>query len=149
MDLFYRLKPNFSEIDAMNVVHHSRHFIWFENARFAFLENILKLSRSDFAKLGVTMPVIEANCHYKNMILFEHQILIETKMYYSKVGRFAFKYWIYCNDENTQYAAEGSTKHVFVASDTKKMVISTPPLLIERINKAKVLYPNLFLSYEN
>ncbi|MDR0506821.1 MAG: acyl-CoA thioesterase [Dysgonamonadaceae bacterium] len=149
MDLFYCFKPNFSDIDAMNVVHHSRHFIWFENARFVFLENIIKMNRSDFAQLGVAMPVIEANCCYKNMILFEHKIRIETKMYYSKVGRFAFKYRMYCNDENTQYVAEGYTKHVFVSSDTKKLIISIPPLLIEKINMAKALYPNLFLPYEN
>jgi len=110
----YKFKPRFSDIDRYGIAHHSRYFYWFEEARFFWLNEILKASTEDQLKLYA--PISNLSAEYKKPVLFEQDYVILCAV---TIGDFKptveFKYKIMSIDENTLYST-GHTEHVFTNS---------------------------------
>ena len=56
-----RLTVRYAETDMMGVVHHSRYYPWFEQARTDFIKET-GLTYSDMERMGILLPLIETGC---------------------------------------------------------------------------------------
>lgn len=128
----YDFQPAFSDIDSYNCAHHSKFFVWFENARIAFLNEKLELS-SDFI-LKYKFPVVDLSCKFYRPIIFGKQYSIEVLVEVDDdVPIFRFKYRITGYQSRMLYA-KGTTSHI-ISNDRKSICEVIPEELLHRINK--------------
>ncbi|NLM50039.1 MAG: acyl-CoA thioesterase [Clostridiaceae bacterium] len=102
----------YCETDKMGVVHHSRYFPYFEEARCAFLENV-GANYSDIENAGIMLPVIESYCKYHKGAKFGDRLVIKTKIAGLSPIKIKFGYNIL---KDGDLICEGFTTHCFVDS---------------------------------
>jgi len=142
------IKPRFSEIDALSIVHHSRYIPWVEEANFNFVENILKISRRELFEMNMYNPIKKVECTYKNHITWEDKVLIKTHMYYSNFAYFIMQNKLCCYTNPKKIFAQ--TKVQILITDKKlKLNLLAPDFFINRIKKAQIKYPQYFTKIEN
>lgn len=129
------IEPRFSEVDMMKVVHHSKYIIWFEEARFKFLKNVLDISISELRELDLLMPVIECYSNYKKPVFWDMPVIIDTKLEISNKANFNFHYSVLAAD-NRKLCSVGRTMHVFIDHDFN-LKLNTPELFRKRIFKVR------------
>ncbi len=131
------IEPRFSEIDSMHVVHHSRYWIWFEEARFSFIQNVLGISLEKIKDSNLYMPVIFCECNYKHSIFWNDKIKIVLRLEFINYCIFKFQYEIFHYDQPNKIICTASTKQVFVDSNYN-LKIKVPDYIVDSIQKAKV-----------
>lgn len=125
----YERNVYYYETDKMSVVHHSNYIRWFEEARVNFMEKVgypYDLMESQ----GIMLPVLSAQCSYKNSVRFGDTILI-----YAAISKFnGFKMEVQykiCDKKTGELRSTGSTTHCFTDMSMKPL----------RIKKS---YPKIF-----
>ena len=96
----------------MGVVYHANYFVWFEVGRTDLLRSAGWTYR-DMEKDGVSLPVIEAHCEYKQPARYDDDLEIRTAGTLLSPARVAFTYEIVRPIDN-QTVAAGRTVHVAV-----------------------------------
>jgi acyl-CoA thioester hydrolase len=94
------IKIQFSDIDMMHVVHHSKYWIWFEESRFNFIKEILGISINDIITSNILIPLIDCSCAYINAIKWNMQIKVITKLEFKKSPYIVFHYEVYEDSDN-------------------------------------------------
>lgn len=112
-------RVGYAETDAMAVVHHSNYLRWFEMGRVDMMRKI-GYPYSEMEKLGVWIPVISAECHYKAPAVFDDVVVIRTWM--EKMGG-ASIYMAYevIKKENGEVCVTGTTSHAITDPDMKPL----------------------------
>ncbi len=113
----YHTKVYYKDIDQMGVVYYSRYFEFFEKARTELLANI-GLIVTEIEKKGFFLPVVSANCEYKEGARFEDQIIISTKINNFSPARLKIIYKVFRNKDK-RLLAEGYTIHAFIGKEGK------------------------------
>jgi acyl-CoA thioester hydrolase len=72
-----QLRVRYAETDQMGVVYHSNYFPWFETARAESIRQ-LGFSYADMEKMGIIMPVIEAQCRYLRPAVYDDLLRIKV-----------------------------------------------------------------------
>src|ERR1700733_3764095 len=90
--LYYRVP--FSEIDAMNIVHHSNHARYLERGRIEFLR-LVDLDYVGIMKRGMHYPLTEMQLEFKKPLYFDNVLLVETSVSLLTRVRLNFAYKIY------------------------------------------------------
>lgn len=124
-----RLTVRYAETDMMGIVHHSRYYPWFEQARTDYFRSC-GMSYREMEKKGVMTPLTETHAHYLYGLTYEDEVLITCELTRLTVARCEFSYEVYKLPE-MKLMTTGKTVHGFVGSDF------TP------INLKK-LYPDVF-----
>ena len=113
----YHTKVYYKDIDQMGVVYYSRYFEFFEKARTELLANI-GLIVTEIEKKGFFLPVVSANCEYKEGARFEDQIIISTKINNFSPARLKIIYKVF-RKKDKRLLAEGHTILAFIGKEGK------------------------------
>ena len=109
------LRVRYAETDQMGVVHHANYFVWFEIGRTELLRT-LGWTYREMEASGVSLPVIEASCQYKQPVRYDDEVLIITTGTLTSAIRMTFTYELRTNGQSTA-AATGRTEHAAVGTD--------------------------------
>ena len=113
----YERTAHYYETDRMGIIHHSNYIRWFEETRIHYLEQA-GYPYSKMEKDGVMIPVLSAECTYKNAVRFDETVLIYLKITQFNGFKMTIEY-IVQGKENGDIKAIGKTRHFFVDSEFK------------------------------
>ena len=77
MSFIYERAINYYETDKMGVVHHSNYIRFLEEARCDYLK-ATNMPFESFEEKGITIPVLEVKCKYKQHVTFADTIVIKV-----------------------------------------------------------------------
>lgn len=146
-----RIQIKFSEIDMMNVVHHSKYWIWFEEARFNFIENVLGISINDIESSNILIPLIDCSCTYINAIKWSMQIKVIARLELKKSPYIIFHYEVYevYNDsDKIRLLCKSWTKHAFIDKEFK-LKLEIPVFFRKEIDKHSISKADAFFFSSN
>jgi acyl-CoA thioester hydrolase len=104
-----RVRVRYAETDQMGVVYHSNYFVWFEVGRTDLLRGNGWTYREMEAD-GVSLPVIEAHCAYKQPARYDDDLEIRTTGTLVSPVRVEFSYEV-VRPKDHQTVAIGRTVH--------------------------------------
>jgi acyl-CoA thioester hydrolase len=73
-----RVRVRYAETDRMGVVYYANYLVWFEVGRTDWLRETGWTYR-EMERDGVSLPVIEAQCEYRQPARYDEEIEIATK----------------------------------------------------------------------
>jgi len=88
---FTRLRVRYAETDRMGVVYYANYLVWFEVARTDWLRDT-GWSYREMESDGVSLPVIEAHCDYRQPARYDDQIDVRTQATLLSPIRIRFDY---------------------------------------------------------
>jgi acyl-CoA thioester hydrolase len=71
------LRVRYAETDAMGIVYYANYFVWFEVGRTDLLRNA-GWSYREMEAAGFALPVIEAQCEYRQSARYDDEVEIRT-----------------------------------------------------------------------
>ena len=107
-----RVRVRYAETDQMGVVYHSNYFVWFEVGRTDLLRSAGWTYREMEAD-GVSLPVIEAHCHYRQPAKYDDDLEIRTAGTLVSPVRVAFSYEV-VRPADSLTVATGRTVHASI-----------------------------------
>lgn len=134
MVIEYERVSFYYETDRMNVIHHSNYIRWFEEARIHYMEEV-GYSYAKMESEGIMMPVLSAECEYKNSVKFGDSVVIKTAISEFNGFKMTVQYLV-INKNTGKLCARGKTTHCFTDMEMK-------PTRIKRT------FPELFALYSN
>lgn len=103
------VRVRYAETDKMGVVYYANYFVWFEVARTDLLRS-LGWSYREMELAGVSLPVIDAECHYVKPARYDDELEIRTEGRLLSPIRMEFTYQVRLMAESA-IAASGKTVH--------------------------------------
>ena len=108
-----RLRVRYAETDRMGVVYYANYFVWFEVARTDWLRET-GWSYREMEADGVSLPVIEAHCDYRQPSHYDDDIEVRTRATLLSPVRVRFDYEVLRGDSlltvgHTVHAAVDAT----------------------------------------
>jgi acyl-CoA thioester hydrolase len=85
------LRVRYAETDRMGVVYYANYLVWFEVARTDWLRET-GWSYREMESAGVSLPVIEAHCQYRQPARYDDEIDIRTVASLISAVRIRFDY---------------------------------------------------------
>ncbi len=126
----------YSETDMMGIVHHSRYYPWFEQARTDFIKKT-GISYSDMEKMGIMLPLTETNCKYHYGLRYEDEIVVTCTIERLTVARVDFIYEVF-KLPDMQKMSEGRTKHGFIDREFRPINLKkTYPQLWDKLEQLR------------
>ncbi len=122
----YERKAFYYETDQMGIVHHSNYIRWMEEARIAYMEYV-GLPYKAVEEKHILIPVLEAQCEYKNYVRFDETVEIYPKVTFFNGIRMTLEYDI-VEKETGKLCACGRTRHCFTTPEMK-------PVSLKKTNK--------------
>ncbi len=124
----------YSETDMMGIVHHSRYYPWFEQARTDFIKTT-GITYSEMEKMGIMLPLTETNCKYLYGLTYEDEIIVTCTIERLTVARVNFVYEVFRLPEMKKMS-EGRTKHGFIDNEFRPVNLKKNyPQLWEKLEK--------------
>ena len=105
-----RLRVRYAETDRMGVVYYANYLVWFEVARTDWLRET-GWSYREMESAGVSLPVIEAHCQYRQPARYDDEIEIRTQARLISPVRIRFDYEVV---RDATVLASGHTVHAAV-----------------------------------
>jgi acyl-CoA thioester hydrolase len=102
----------FAETDAMGIVHHANHIIWFEEARSAFMR-AKGSSYAAFEADGFSLAVSEVQVRYLQPARYDQLITIRCQIEKMMSRKLRFYYTV-LEAETGNTLATGSTEHICI-----------------------------------
>ena len=87
------VRVRYAETDKMGIVYYANYFVWFEIGRTDLLRS-LGWSYREMEDSGIALPVIEAECQYRQSAHYDDELEIGTKGTLLSAVRIAFDYEI-------------------------------------------------------
>ena len=85
------IRPLFGDVDAMNVVYYSNYLKFFEQGR-AELMRISGRPYAELAEMGLHLPVTEAHLNYRQSVLYDQLVALDTHVAWVKKASLRFDY---------------------------------------------------------
>jgi acyl-CoA thioester hydrolase len=104
-----RIRVRYAETDRMGVVYYANYLVWFEVGRTEWLRETGWTYR-DMEQEGVSLPVIEAHCEYRQPARYDDEIDIRTRATLLTPVRLRFDYEVIRAGDGALTAA-GHTVH--------------------------------------
>jgi acyl-CoA thioester hydrolase len=111
------VRVRYAETDKMGVVYYANYFVWFEVARADLLRS-LGWSYREMEHDGVSLPVIEAHCEYRQPARYDDELEVRTEGQVLSPIRMEFRYEVRRRD-HTALSACGRTVHAAVDGNGK------------------------------
>lgn len=109
----------YAETDMMGIVHHSRYYPWFEQARTDFIKKT-GYTYSQLENMGILLPLTETQCRYHYGLKYEDEVIVTCRIDKLTVARIEFSYEVYKIPEMKKMS-EGRTKHGFIDRNFKAL----------------------------
>ena len=106
------VRVRYAETDKMGVVYHANYLVWFEVGRTDWLRQSGWTYR-EMEAAGVSLPVIEAHCEYRQPARYDDEIAIDARAVALTPVRLRFEYRLSRASDGT-LLAEGYTVHAAV-----------------------------------
>jgi len=117
----YEHHAKYYETDQMGIIHHSNYFRWMEEARLDLMEQ-LGWGYKLMEEKGIISPVLEINCKYKHMVLFNDIICINaTVKEYSGI-KLTIAYEM-TDKKSGKLRATGESKHCFLNKSKRPVLL--------------------------
>ncbi len=139
------INVRFSEVDSMQIAHNAAFYIWFEDGRFDFSFQVLKLSEKSL-NTDILLPVVKSSCKYLKHIRFGEKLLLNTYLYVGETAKIIFFYELY--NTNKELCAIGKTEHVFLKA-SGGIMLRIPPEVKELFDVAYKKNPKCFFLEAN
>ena len=107
-----KVRVRYAETDKMGVVYHANYFVWFEVGRTDLLRNN-GWTYKDMEAEGLSLPVIEAHCDYKQPARYDDELEIRVEGARISPARVAFKYEV-VRASDAQTLVIGHTVHAAI-----------------------------------
>ncbi len=123
------VRVRYPETDQMGVAHHSHFFVWFEIGR----TELMREAGCAYARLeesGISMPVVEATCRYRNPARYDDLVSVETRLERATRAGVRFGYRV-VRDADGRLLATGMSRHA--ATDRDGGLTRLPPELLDRL----------------
>jgi acyl-CoA thioester hydrolase len=107
----------YAETDAMGIVHHASHIVYFEEGR----SNYARQRGSDYAtfeKSGLYLTVAEASARYVKPATYGQRITVRCWIAEMKSRSLVFEYEI-VDAQTAEILVTGSSKHICITHDGK------------------------------
>ena len=128
-----RFTVRYSETDMMGIVHHSRYYPWFEQARTDYIKKT-GLTYSGLEKMGFMLPLTETQCKYLYGLTYEDDVLVTCCLEKLTVARVEFYYEVFKMPEMKK-VSEGRTKHGIVDRELRPInAKKTVPEIWEKLS---------------
>jgi acyl-CoA thioester hydrolase len=101
------VRVRYAETDRMGFVYYANYFVWFEVARTDWLRQTGWTYR-DMEREGVSLPVIEAHCEYRQPARYDDEIELRARATLLTPVRIRFDYDVVRDETVT---ATGHTIH--------------------------------------
>ena len=115
----YERKAFYYETDQMGIVHHSNYIRWMEEARIAYMAH-LGLPYAAVEARQVLIPVLSAQCEYKNYVRFDETVEIFPEVTYFNGIRMTIEYRMLARGSG-KLCALGKTIHCFTSPQMKPL----------------------------
>lgn len=112
-----RVRVRYAETDRMGVVYYANYLVWFEVGRAEWLRQAGWTYR-EMERDGISLPVIEAHCDYRQPARYDDEIEIATRGTLITPVRVRFDYEVSRAADST-IAAVGHTVHAAVDTGGK------------------------------
>jgi len=142
------IKPRFSEIDSLSIVHHSRFILWAEEANFNFVEKVLEISRKELFELGIYNPIQKLEFKYKNHVVWEDEVVVRTRMEYSQFAFFIMHNHICCRKNPKKTFAESKTRLLYTTKELDLRLL-VPEQFFLKIKEAEAKHPQFFINNDH
>ncbi len=109
------LRVRYAETDRMGVVYYANYFVWFEVARADVLR-ALGWTYREMEEAGVSLPVIDAECHYQRPARYDDEIEVRATGRLLSPVRVEFHYEVFVKGDSTPMAI-GHTVHAATDRD--------------------------------
>ncbi len=124
----------FADVDLMGVVHHSRYWTWFEEARFHFLSRILGVTPEEVQLQEIYTPLVSSSCTYGRAVRWGEEVVVAVRMEVDRGARFRFCHEVRTADGG-QRVASALTTHVFTDLQMR-LKLTVPPFYRDRLRAA-------------
>lgn len=129
IEYIYSFKVRFSDTDAYGVVHHSRYYCYFEEARYEFTNQYLNLFKGYPDANDLKFPVLSSSCEYRHALTYNlEDFYVKLKFRILDDCKIAFLYEIRKEGERRVYA-KGTTVHAILEHD--KLCLKIPECINE------------------
>jgi len=118
-----RVRVRYAETDRMGVVYYANYLVWFEVGRADWLRQTGWTYR-EMEHEGISLPVIEAQCEYRQPARYDDEIDIATKGTLMTPVRVRFDYELTRAGDDRSIAA-GHTVHAAVDADGRPCRLPT------------------------
>jgi len=122
-----RVRVRYADTDRMGIAYHANYLVWFEVGRTEWLREGGWTYR-EIEEGGVSLPVIEAHCEYRQPARYDDEIEIRTAATVLSHVRIRFDYEARLTREST-LAATGHTVHAALGVDGRPRRL--PPRVLE------------------
>ncbi|MGH9346000.1 MAG: acyl-CoA thioesterase [Vicinamibacterales bacterium] len=106
------VRVRYAETDRMGIVYYANYLVWFEVGRAEWLRET-GLTYREMETEGVSLPVIEAHCEYRQSARYDDELEIRTRATLLTPVRVRFDYDI-VRAHDQALAAAGYTVHAAV-----------------------------------
>jgi acyl-CoA thioester hydrolase len=110
-----RVRVRYADTDQMGVVYYANYLVWFEVGRTEWLRDA-GWNYREMEETGVSLPVIEAHCEYRQPARYDDEIEIRTTASVLTPARLRFDYRAVRIDGET-LVAEGHTIHAALGTN--------------------------------
>jgi len=110
-----RVRVRYADTDQMGVVYYANYLVWFEVARTEWLREG-GWSYREMEEEGISLPVIEAHCEYRQPAHYDDEIEIRTSAKALTPVRIRFEYEVRKTAGDT-LSATGHTIHAALGRD--------------------------------
>ncbi len=129
-----KVRPRFSEIDAMTIVWHGNYIKFLEDGREDFGIKY-GLDYMSVYEAGYMTPVVKLNIEYKSPVFYGQEAVVETTFINSPAAKIVFEYKILCVKRGSIFTT-ASTQQVFINAQTRELEL-TPPKFFEEWKKKR------------
>ncbi len=109
------VRVRYADTDKMGVAYHANYFVWFEVGRTDLLRT-LGWSYREMEASGVILPVIEAQCRYRQSSHYDDELEVRTEGRLVSPVRLAFDYEV-VRVADAVTTAVGRTVHAALGED--------------------------------
>jgi acyl-CoA thioester hydrolase len=111
-EYLHRVRVRYAETDQMRFAHHASYYLWFEEARIAFLDSVGQ-SYAEWERLGIALPVLKSGADHHRPAYFGDRLVVRTRIESLTRIRMRFAYRV--EREGTgEHIADGLTEHAFM-----------------------------------
>jgi len=107
-----RVRVRYAETDQMGIVYYANYFVWFEVGRTDLLRHAGGSYR-EMEREGVSLPVVEAHCEYRQPARYDDELEIRTRGGLVSAVRVRFDYEVMRPSDDTALAG-GYTVHAAI-----------------------------------
>jgi acyl-CoA thioester hydrolase len=115
-----RFRVRYAETDQMGVVYYANYLIWMELGRAEYCRSAGIRYRDMEVDDGVLLAVVEAHCRYLHPARYDEEIAVKTWVAKANHRMVEFEYEIR-NAKSSRQLASGSTKHIFLGTDMRRV----------------------------